>query len=152
MWVMQSQKLFLREEVFVMKKKLSFMSAFLLAALVFGSITASAMDIQFGIYRSDGVVWVASNTKDLSGSNFQISNLDTDYSNFIEGADVIGFRVKNPAGTVSYSAYHTFSNFVNRYSLPYTTTPTSGANLRLNAQVDSAGQYDYIQYDGEWIS
>lgn len=152
MRVMQSQKLFLREEVFGMKKKLSFMSAFLLAALVFGSMTASAMSIQFDITRSDGVVWVASNTKDLSGSNFQISNTDTAYSDFVEGEDVIGFRVKNPAGTVSYSGYHTFSNFVYRYSLPYTTTPAMSASLRLNAQIDSEGQYDSISYEGEWIS
>jgi hypothetical protein len=143
---------YLREEVFGMKKKLSFMSAFLVATLIFGSMTASAMSIQFNISKSDGAVWVASNTKDLSGSNFQISNMNTSYSNFVEDADVIGFRVKNPAGTVSYSGYHTFSKFVYRYSLPYTTTPATSASLRLNAQVDSAGQYNNVQYEGEWIS
>jgi len=124
----------------------------LLAALVFDSMTASAMDIHFEIYRSDGVVWVASNTKDLSGDQFYISNLDTADSNFVEDEDVIGFRVKNPAGTVSYSGYHTFSRFVDRYPLEYTTTPDTGASLRLNAQIDSEGEYDYIEYDGEWIS
>lgn len=145
-------KLFLREEECEMKKKVSFMMVFLLAFLVFGSITASAKVIQFEIYRSDGAVWVASNTKDLSGSNFQISNLDTAYSNFVENEDVIGFRVKDPAGTVSYSGYHKFSKFVYRYAIPYTSTPGLGASLRLNSQIDSTGQYDYIQYDGEWIS
>jgi hypothetical protein len=115
-------------------------------------MTASAMDIHFEIYRSDGVVWVASNTKDLSGDQFYISNLDTADSNFVEDEDVIGFRVKNPAGTVSYSGYHTFSRFVDRYPLEYTTTPDTGASLRLNAQIDSEGEYDYIEYDGEWIS
>ena len=124
----------------------------MLAALVFDSMTASAMDIHFEIYRSDGVVWVASNTKDLSGDQFYISNLDTADSNFVEDEDVIGFRVKNPAGTVSYSGYHTFSRFVDRYPLEYTTTPDTGASLRLNAQIDSEGEYDYIEYDGEWIS
>ncbi|MFU0827027.1 MAG: hypothetical protein ACFWTJ_05720 [Lachnoclostridium sp.] len=45
-----------------MKKK--FMAFFLLSFLAFGSVTAFAKTIQFEIYRSDGVVWVASNTKE----------------------------------------------------------------------------------------
>jgi hypothetical protein len=135
-----------------MKKKMSFMVVFMLTVLVFGSMTASAKDIQFEIYRSDGVVWVASNTKDLSGNQFKISNLDTADSDFIEDAYVIGFRVKDSAGKVSYSAYHRFSRFVKRYPLSYTTTPNLHEYLRLNAQIDNEGQYDHIKYDGEWIS
>ncbi len=133
-----------------MKKKL--MSALLVATLVFGSITASAKSISFNISKDDGAVSVATNTKDLSGSYFQISNLDTEYSNFIEDKDVIGFKVKNSAGTTSYSAYHTFSKFVYRHSLSYTTTPSSGASLKLNAQVDSTGLFNNIKFEGEWIS
>jgi|GEM_PF-3016527 len=133
-------------------KKFSFMMGLLVSVFVFGSITSFAMDISFDIDRSDGVVWVASNTKDLSGSQFMISNLDTSYSNFVEDSDVIGFKVKNPAGTVSYSGYHTFSKFVYRYNLTYTTTPAMNSSLRLNSQIDSQGLYDNIRYDGEWIS
>jgi hypothetical protein len=132
-----------------MKKK--FMAFFLLSFLAFGSVTAFAKTIQFEIYRSDGVVWVASNTKDLSGSK-RIYLFDTSSSNFIEDEDVIGFRVKNPAGTVSYSDYHRFSRFVDEYPLSYITTPTKGASLRLNSQIDSKGKYDYIKFDGEWIA
>lgn len=135
-----------------MKKKFSFMAVSLLGILVFGSVTASAKSIQFNISRSDGVVWVASNTKDLYVDEFKISNQNTAYSNFIEGQDVIGFRVKNPAGTVSYSSYHTFSRFVYRYTMPYVSAPYQGADLRLNSQIDSLGQYNNIKFDGEWIS
>jgi len=124
----------------------------LLAVFAFGSTTAFAKQLHFEIFRSDGVVWVESNTKDLSGDKFYISNLDTVYSNFIEDQDVIGFRVKNPEATVSYSDYHTFSKFVYRYPLTYITTPTKGASLRLNAQIDSKGMYDYIKFEGEWVS
>jgi hypothetical protein len=136
-----------------MKKKMSFMVVFMLTVLVFGSMTASAKDIQFEIYRSDGVVWVASNTKDLSGNQFKISNLDTADSDFIEDEDVIGFKVKDYwDDNVSYSRYHTFSRFVDRYPLWYTTTPDMSTYLGLNAQIDSEGQHDSINYEGEWIS
>ncbi len=132
-----------------MKKRILAMTC-LLTMLMCGS-TCFAKGIAFKITRSEGVKQVATNTKDLSGSVWYISNQNTTYSNFIQNKDVIGFRVKRESGA-SASAYHTFSRFVNRYSLPYTNTPNQGEPLKLNAQIDSEGQYDEIKFEGEWIS
>ena len=106
-----------------------------------------------------GNVFITDNTKDLSGSVWKISNFDTAYSNFVPSTDpidgkydVIGFKVWNSNSTVAYSDYHTFSRFVNRYELPYATTPASGAPLRLNGRVDSTGFFSAINFEGEWIS
>lgn len=123
------------------------------ALATLGSMTAFAKPISFDIYRTDGVIQVASNTKDVTGDYFRISNFKPAESYyFIEDKDVIGFRVKNPAGTISYSKYHTFSKFVDRYPLKYLSTPAMRASLRLNSQIDSTGQYDFIRFTGEWIS
>lgn len=122
------------------------------AVLTVGSISAFAEPISFSICRSDGVKAVAYNTKDLSGSTWYISNNNTSYSNFIENGDIIGFKVKGRYNDVAYSDYHTFSRFVSSYPLSYTSTPALGTNLKLNAQVDSNGQYSCMQYEGEWVS
>ena len=132
-----------------MKKRILAMTC-VLTMLMCGS-TCFAKGIAFQITRSEGVKQVTTNTKDLSGSVWYISNLDTTYSNFKEDKDVIGFKVKNTSDA-SVSAYHTFSKFVYRYSLPYTSTPAQGATLRLNTQIDSKGQYNTIKFEGEWIS
>lgn len=122
----------------------------LLTMLMCGS-TCFAKDIKFQITRSQGVQQVTTNTKDLSGSEWKISNIKTAYSNFVEDKDVIGFKAKRASGA-SASAYHTFSKFVYRYSLPYTSTPSQGETLKLNTQIDSKGKYDTIKFEGEWIS
>lgn len=122
----------------------------LLTMLMCGS-TCFAKDIKFQITRIQGVQQVTTNTKDLSGSEWKISNIKTAYSNFVEDKDVIGFKAKRASGA-SASAYHTFSKFVYRYSLPYTSTPSQGETLRLNTQIDSKGKYETIKFEGEWIS
>lgn len=132
-----------------MKKKILVFT--LLMALFAFNATAYAKTIAFEINKSDGAILVTTNTKDLSGSEWKISNSNTTYSNFIENSDVIGFRTRNTSGT-ALSAYHTFSKFVYRYSLPYTTTPATGQTLRLHSQVDSTGQYNNIKFEGEWVS
>lgn len=132
-----------------MKKRILAMTC-LLTMLMCGS-TCFAKGITFNITKSEGVKRVATNTKDLAGSEWKISNLDTTYSDFIEDEDVIGFKVKNASDT-PVSRYHTFSKFVYRYPLPYTSTPGQGSSLKLNAQIDSRGQHNSIAYDGEWIS
>ena len=132
-----------------MKKRILAMTC-LLTMLMCGS-TCFAKGIAFQITKSDGVKQVTTNTKDLSGSVWKISNMDTTYSNFVEDKDVIGFKSKRASGA-SASAYHTFSKFVYRYSLPYTSTPAQGETLKLNTQIDSKGQYDSIKFEGEWIS
>ncbi len=114
-----------------MKKRILAMTC-LLTMLMCGS-TCFAKDIKFEITKSAGVQQVATNTKDLSGSVWKISNQNTTYSNFSENKDVIGFRVKRASGA-SASAYHTFSKFVYRYSLPYSSTPAQGETLKLNTQ------------------
>lgn len=132
-----------------MKKRILAMTC-LLTMLMCGS-TCFAKGITFQITKSEGVKQVTTNTKDLSGSVWKISNLNTSYSNFVEDKDVIGFKAKRASGA-SASAYHTFSKFVYRYSLPYTSTPAQGETLKLNTQIDSKGQYNSIKFDGEWIS
>lgn len=132
-----------------MKKRILVMTC-LLTMLMCGS-TCFAKEIKFPITRSEGVKQVATNTKDLPGSVWKISNLDTAYSNFVEDKDVIGFKAKRASGA-SASGYHTFSKFVYRYSLPYTNTPDLRESLKLNAQIDSKGQFDSIKFEGEWIS
>ncbi len=131
-----------------MKKKILIFT--LLMAFAF-STTAFAKDITFTITKSQGAVQVATNSKDLSGSTWYISNFDSADSDFIEGEDVIGFKAFTASGT-AVSTYHTFGNFVNRYPLSYTSTPSTGASLYLNAQVDSTGAYSSITFDGEWVS
>ena len=114
-------------------------------------LTAFAKPISFEIKRSQGARCIADNTKDLTGSQWQISNMNTAKSDFVAGYDVIGFRTRNPSGS-ALSDYHTFSKFVYRYSLPYTSTPAKGAALKLHTQIDSKGYFDFINFDGEWIS
>ncbi len=133
-------------------KKAAILTIFMAAVLTVGSIPAFAKPISFSICRSEGVKTVEYNTKDVSGSTWYISNFDTTYSNFVENRDVIGFKTKGRYNDVAYSDYHTFSRFVNRYPLAYTSTPASGADLKLNAQVDSDGQFSCMQYEGEWVS
>lgn len=133
-------------------KNAAILTIFMAAVLTVGSIPAFAKPISFSINRSDGVKEVAYNTKDVSGSTWYISNFNTTYSNFVENRDVIGFKAKGRYNDVSYSDYHTFSKFVNRYPLSYTSTPASGAALKLNAQIDSVGQFSSMQYEGEWGS
>ena len=133
-------------------KKAAILTIFMAAVLTVGAIPASAEALIFEINRSESAKPVAYNTKDIAGSTWYISNFRTTYSNFIEDRDVIGFKVKGKNNDVPYSSYHTFSKFVNDYPLAYTSTPENGAPLKLNAQIDSAGQFDNIRYEGQWRS
>lgn len=132
-----------------MKKKVIITTCLL--TMLMCSSTCFAKGISFKINRSEGAKIVATNTKDLSGTEWKISNFDTNYSNFVENRDVIGFRTRDTSGKV-LSGYHTFGKYVYRYSLPYTSTPANGTTLKLHSQIDSKGKYDNIKFEGEWIS
>jgi len=133
-------------------KKAAILTIFMAAVLTVGSIPAFAKDISFSIYKTNGEITVDTNTKDLSGSTWYISNQNKGGSNFIEDKDVIDFRVMNSSASSAYSGYHSFSKFVDRYPLLYTTTPSMGTSLTLRALVDNNGQYNYIHYVGEWVA
>ena len=132
-----------------MKKKI-FLATVLSVMTLFGS-NVFAKNIEFSI-GSGQVIQVTTNTKDLSGSKWMITNSKVNYSTFVEGSTVVGFKTKNPSTGGDYSAYHTFSRFVYRYELPYTTTPSMRANLALNSQIDSTSRYDMTNFFGEWVS
>lgn len=123
----------------------------LVAILAFHS-TAFAKNIQFTAWKGDLATYVDTNTKDLSGSQWKISNQQKAPSDFIQDQDVVGFKVWNPGCTTAYSGYHTFSKFVDKYSLPYSTTPAMNTTLRLNAQIDSSSAHSHATFVGEWIS
>ena len=114
--------------------------------------TVFAKPISFSIKKADGSVFVTNNKKELGGSQWQISNFDTLYSNFIQDRDVVGFRTKSSDNISNYSNYHTFSKFVYRYSLPYITTPAMNTTLRLNTQIDSSSAFSVVKFEGEWVS
>lgn len=137
-----------KEECVMTKKILAF---FCLLAILAGGSTAFAKSIRFEVYRDEGAIQVTKNTKDMAGSKWKISNLDTSYSNFKEDEDVIDFRTLNKNNDV-ISKWHSFSKFVYRYSLDYTSTPADNAEVRLNAKVNSKSKYSWIAYDGEWLT
>lgn len=47
--------------------------------------------------------------------------------------------------------YATWDNFTGKPVDGYVANRIVGTSLWINAQIDSAGQYDYIQYEGEMI-
>lgn len=133
-----------------MKKHSKVLIALAVIASMF-TVTAYAKDIKFSITKSDGATAITTNTKDRTQNSWLITNSDTSYSNFIAGEDVIGFRVRNTSKT-AMSSYHTFTNFVKNYALPYTKTPTQGQTLVLWSQIDSTGDYSIINFEGKWFT
>ena len=134
------------------KKRKILTMCIMLGLISMTSLTSFAKPLKFDIRRDDGAVIITDNTKDLSGDQWKVSNFDTEYSNFIEDKDVIGFRVRDQIVGNTYSYYHTFSRFVYRYPLTYYEVPAMGQKLRMKSQIDSAGDYSYIKFEGEWIS
>ena len=77
-----------------MKKTFKILIALAMVSSMF-TVTAHAQPLKFYVTKSMGVKTVQTNTKDISGSTFWITNSNTSYSNFVENDDVIGFKVKD---------------------------------------------------------
>ena len=137
-----------KEECVMTKKILAF---FCLLAILAGGSTAFAKTIRFEVYRDEGATQVTTNRKEIAGSKWYVSNQDTSYSNFKENKDVIDFRTLNKNND-AISTWHSFSKFVYRYALNYTSTPANNAELRLNSRVNSKSEYVWIAYEGEWLT
>lgn len=88
--------------------------------------------------------------KEDNEQNAYVTLLDTSYSDFIDGEDVFGCRIRRKSNDNAVTKYKKIKK-VGKYVLPYTKTGYKNVEYYLRGQIDSTGEYDVLHVQGKWL-
>lgn len=132
-----------------MSKQIKIITVLLLLVAVF-AVPASALDLD--VYITPNGRAVATNTKDRAADSWLITIYrPSDSSEFTEGTDVLGLRIRNTSGA-AMTDYFTYDEYVTNFARVYTSVPSQGQTVKLHAQSDDSGTRRYFYWDGQWFT
>lgn len=88
--------------------------------------------------------------KSDSEPNWYLSIDSSDPDNNLSSTNIFGVRARKSTTTAA-SAYHTFSNFVTSYAMPYTISVSTGTNIYMAGKKDDTSTSSEALYvSGYW--